>query len=96
MYHSTATLTPNASILLAGSNPNDDFETRKYPTEYRLEWLSPPYMEHTRPTYTGLPATFDYNQTITLDVDLDEGAQNVSVVIMDFGVRHFVFKTIII
>ncbi|KAK7449237.1 hypothetical protein VKT23_013382 [Stygiomarasmius scandens] len=85
MYHSTATLTPNASILIAGSNPNDDVETRKYQTEYRLEWLSPPYMEHTRPTYTGLPATFDYNQTITLDVDLDEGAQNVSVVIMDFG-----------
>ncbi|THV03743.1 hypothetical protein K435DRAFT_817163 [Dendrothele bispora CBS 962.96] len=85
MYHSTATLTPNASILLAGSNPNTDVETRRYHTEYRLEWLSPPYMEHTRPTYTGLPVTFDYNSTVTLDVDIDRDAQNVSVVIMDFG-----------
>ncbi|THU86045.1 hypothetical protein K435DRAFT_684472 [Dendrothele bispora CBS 962.96] len=42
-------------------------------------------MEHTRPTYTGLPATFDYNSTITLNVDIDQAAQNVSVVIMDFG-----------
>ncbi|KAK7449238.1 hypothetical protein VKT23_013383 [Stygiomarasmius scandens] len=85
MYHSTAILTPNASILLAGSNPNVDVETHEFPTEYRLEWLSPPYMQHTRPTYTGLPATFDYNSEITLDINLPEGAQSVSAVIMDFG-----------
>ncbi|KAF5372601.1 hypothetical protein D9758_005220 [Tetrapyrgos nigripes] len=101
MYHSTASLTPNGTILLAGSNPNADVETGGlYPTEYsadgekedevyhdlaRLEWLSPPYMEKPRPTYTGLPKTFDYNAKITLDVDLPVGAENVSVVIMDFG-----------
>ncbi|KAF5360172.1 hypothetical protein D9758_011318 [Tetrapyrgos nigripes] len=50
----------------------------------RLEWLSPPYMEKPRPTYTGLPKTFDYNAKITLDVDLPTGAENVSA-IMDFG-----------
>ncbi|THU96596.1 hypothetical protein K435DRAFT_839024 [Dendrothele bispora CBS 962.96] len=85
MYHSTATLTPNASILLAGSNPNTDVETHVFPTEYRLEWLSPPYMQHIRPTFTGLPSTFDYNSQITLDVDIPEGGENVSAVIMDFG-----------
>ncbi|KAF5372597.1 hypothetical protein D9758_005225 [Tetrapyrgos nigripes] len=85
LYHSTSSLTPNGSILLAGSNPNNDVETHLYPTEYRLEWLSPPYMEKPRPTYTGLPKTFDYNSKITLDVDLPPGAENVSVVIMDLG-----------
>ena len=35
LYHSTATLTPNGSVLVAGSNPNDNVQTRKYPTEYR-------------------------------------------------------------
>ncbi|KAK7440787.1 hypothetical protein VKT23_016864 [Stygiomarasmius scandens] len=86
MYHSTATLTPNASILIAGSNPNDDIQLNNtFPTEYRLEWLSPPYMDYTRPTYTNLPATLNYNETITLQVDIAEGAQNVSVVIMDLG-----------
>ncbi|KAF5372599.1 hypothetical protein D9758_005226 [Tetrapyrgos nigripes] len=85
MYHSTSSLTPNGTILLAGSNPNVDVETHLYPTEYRLEWLSPPYMEKPRPTYTSLPKTFDYNSKITLDVDLPPGAENVSVIIMDFG-----------
>jgi len=79
MYHSTATLTPNASILIAGSNPNDDIQLNNtFPTEYRLEWLSPPYMDYTRPTYTNLPATLNYNETITLQVDIAEGAQNIS------------------
>ncbi|KAF5372603.1 hypothetical protein D9758_005222 [Tetrapyrgos nigripes] len=85
LYHSTSSLTPNGTVLLAGSNPNGDVETRLYPTEYRLEWLSPPYMEKPRPTYTGLPKTLDYNAKITFDVDLPTGAENVSVVIMDFG-----------
>ncbi|THU84473.1 hypothetical protein K435DRAFT_687429 [Dendrothele bispora CBS 962.96] len=87
MYHSTATLTPNASILLAGSNPNTDVGTHDsaFPTEYRLEWLSPPYMQHIRPTFTGLPGTFDYNSQVTLGVDIPEGGKNVSAVIMDFG-----------
>jgi hypothetical protein len=30
-----------------------------------------------RPSYTGLPATFDFKSKITLDVDLPEGAKDV-------------------
>ncbi|THU91870.1 hypothetical protein K435DRAFT_673233 [Dendrothele bispora CBS 962.96] len=71
MYHSTSSLTPNGSVLLAGSNPNSDFNpTAKYPTEYRFEIYSPPYMFQPRPTYTGLPATVDYNSQFKLSVDL--------------------------
>ncbi|KAF7370204.1 Copper radical oxidase [Mycena sanguinolenta] len=85
MYHSTASLTPNGSIMLAGSNPNADVSTIKYATEYRLEFLSPPYMAVERPSYTGLPATFDFKSRITLDVQLPEGTNDVKVALMDFG-----------
>ncbi|KAJ7307786.1 glyoxal oxidase N-terminus-domain-containing protein [Mycena albidolilacea] len=85
IYHSTASLTPNGTIMLAGSNPNADVSTIKYATEYRLEFLSPPYMTVERPSYTGLPATFDFKSKITLDVDLPEGAKDVKVALMDLG-----------
>ncbi|THU91855.1 hypothetical protein K435DRAFT_673254 [Dendrothele bispora CBS 962.96] len=71
MYHSTSSLTPNGSVLLAGSNPNSNFTTdQKFSTEYRYEFYSPPYMFQPRPTYTGLPATVDYNSQFQLSVDL--------------------------
>ncbi|KAF9018244.1 copper radical oxidase [Hymenopellis radicata] len=86
MYHSTATLIPDGTIMLAGSNPNVDVDTTvRFPTEYRMEFLSPPYMSRPRPTYTELPATVDYTQTFTLSVSLPDTASNVSVALMDPG-----------
>ncbi len=89
-------------IPLAGSNPNNDVTTTKYPTEYRysccinsmhstadhsfytrLEFYSPPYMSKPRPTYTGLPATVNYNAEFTLTVDLPPSATNVSGALLD-------------
>ena len=40
--HSVAMLVPSGKIMIANSNPNKDFSTNKYPTEYRVESLSPP------------------------------------------------------
>ncbi|KAF9028798.1 copper radical oxidase [Hymenopellis radicata] len=85
MYHSTATLIPDGTVMMAGSNPNTDVTTVKYPTEYRMEFLSPPYMSRPRPTYTELPATVDYTQVFTLSVSLPSTASNVSVALMDPG-----------
>ncbi|KAF8907539.1 glyoxal oxidase N-terminus-domain-containing protein [Mucidula mucida] len=85
IYHSTASLTPNGTIMLAGSNPNDDMSTTKYPTEYRMEFYSPPYLSRPRPTYTGLPATVNYAQVFTLAVTLPSTATDVSVSLMDLG-----------
>ncbi|KAJ7230312.1 glyoxal oxidase N-terminus-domain-containing protein [Mycena pura] len=85
LYHSTATLTPNGTVMLAGSNPNDDVTTVKYPTEYRLEFYSPPYMNVARPSYTGLPATINYNAAFTLTVTLPASTTNVTVALMDLG-----------
>ncbi|KAJ6536897.1 glyoxal oxidase N-terminus-domain-containing protein [Mycena capillaripes] len=86
MYHSTATLTPNGTVMLAGSNPNTDFNaTAKYPSEYRLEFYSPPYMHVERPSYTGLPATINYDSTFTLSVTLPANTVSVTVALMDLG-----------
>jgi len=45
---------------------------------FRLEFYSPPYMIHPRPTYTGLPSTVDYNAKFQLKVDLPVGVKSIS------------------
>ncbi|KAF7299175.1 CAP10 domain-containing protein [Mycena indigotica] len=62
LYHSTAILLPDASVLVAGSNPNVDVNlTTVYPTEYRAEIFYPPYFSATtRPVPTGIPSTISY------------------------------------
>ncbi|KAG7095570.1 hypothetical protein E1B28_006303 [Marasmius oreades] len=85
MYHSTASLTPNGSVMLAGSNPNTDFTTTTFQTEYRVEFYSPPYLSQPRPTYTGLPATVDFGSSFKLSVSLPSGVNTVSVVAIDLG-----------
>ncbi|PPQ67459.1 hypothetical protein CVT24_011516 [Panaeolus cyanescens] len=49
LYHSVASLTPSGNIMIAGSNPNLDRSEVQYGTEYRVEWLDPPYMQQSRP-----------------------------------------------
>jgi len=85
MYHSTATLVPDGRIMIAGSNPNGDVTTTRYETEYRVEWLSPPYMAMPRPTYSELPATIRYGRTFNLRVNLPAGTTSVTVSLMDLG-----------
>ncbi|KAH9989092.1 copper radical oxidase [Russula compacta] len=55
LYHSTATLTPNGAVMIAGSNPNFDRSEVAYGTEYRVEWLHPPYMNRKRPAIVEAP-----------------------------------------
>ena len=35
------TLLPDGRVMIAGSNPNAEVETRKYKTEYQVEYISP-------------------------------------------------------
>jgi hypothetical protein len=62
MYHSTALLLPDASIMIAGSNPNADANvSTKYPTTYIAEYLYPSYFSaSTRPVPQGIPKTLSY------------------------------------
>jgi Domain of unknown function (DUF1929) len=61
MYHSTATLLPDGSVLIAGSNPHADYNmTTKYTTEYRVERFYPLYYNKRRPEPKGLPTSLSY------------------------------------
>jgi hypothetical protein len=77
MYHSVASLTPNGTIMLAGSNPNTQVSTIKFATEYRVEWLTPSYLNGPRPSYTALPSTIGFGTTFTLQVTLPSSATSV-------------------
>nr|CAG8539011.1 1514_t:CDS:2 [Entrophospora candida] len=45
VYHSVASLLPDSTIFVAGSNPNPSYcDTCEYPTEYRVEIFTPPYL----------------------------------------------------
>ncbi|KAF8936845.1 hypothetical protein BGZ58_003613 [Dissophora ornata] len=47
MYHSVAFMLPDASLLVAGSNPNGKpvaYGDGPFPTEFRVEKFSPPYL----------------------------------------------------
>ncbi|KAF4610267.1 hypothetical protein D9613_010531 [Agrocybe pediades] len=62
LYHSSAILLPDASVLIAGSNPNVDVNlTTVFPTTYKAEIFYPPYFNaKTRPAPTGIPKTLSY------------------------------------
>ncbi|KAJ7272065.1 copper radical oxidase [Mycena haematopus] len=94
MYHSVATLVPDGRLMIAGSNPNLDRSAVKYGTEYRVEWLSPPYMSKRRPQLKKVPKQLDFGRTIVLSVQLQPQVldkPDVKVALMDFGyVTHAV------
>lgn len=70
LYHSVATVVPSGSVMIAGSNPNLDRSEIKYGTEYRVEWLDPPYMSMDRPTLDNVPEKIGYEQTVQFNVKL--------------------------
>ncbi|KAH9973673.1 glyoxal oxidase [Lactifluus volemus] len=62
MYHSSALLLPDGSVMVAGSNPNIDVNlTTTYPTTYTAEYFYPPYFSApTRPSPENMPQTLSY------------------------------------
>lgn len=63
MYHSTATILPDGSVFVTGSNPNADYNVGskiKYPTEYRVERFYPLYYSKRRPEPSGLLSELGY------------------------------------
>ncbi|KAF8634046.1 hypothetical protein AX17_004310 [Amanita inopinata Kibby_2008] len=62
LYHSSAMLLTDGSVLIAGSNPNVDVNlTAIFPTTYKAEIFYPPYFKATtRPVVTGAPNSISY------------------------------------
>ncbi|KAJ3558500.1 hypothetical protein NM688_g890 [Phlebia brevispora] len=79
LYHSIATLTPSGDVMIAGSNPNLDRSEVKYGTEYRVEWLSPPYMAGDRPSIVSAPKKIEFGTTAQLQIQLPASLQNANV-----------------
>ncbi|KAJ6473167.1 glyoxal oxidase precursor [Mycena sanguinolenta] len=98
MYHSTATLTPSGNILLAGSNPNPSLnETVKFSTEFRVQYLNPPYTSLLRPALFGVPSKIAFDSTFTVGVTLPEQVFGVlpavKVALMDLGFSTHAFHS---
>lgn len=89
MYHSTAILLADASVLICGSNPNKDFTTAQWRTRTDCERWYPWYYNETRPTYTGAPSSLSYGGNpfdITVSNLADEATvQSLKVVIIRGG-----------
>lgn len=86
LYHSVATLTPKGDIMIAGSNPNFDRSEAKYVTEYRVERLSPPYMQLDRPGIEEASGAVELGETFTVRLsEAVRDGQEVKVALMDFG-----------
>src|SRR6266404_8401141 len=62
LYHSSAILLPDGSVMVAGSNPNVDVNTSTvYSTTYTAEYFYPPYFSaKMRPVPQGIPSTLSY------------------------------------
>ncbi|KAF8312538.1 DUF1929-domain-containing protein [Clavulina sp. PMI_390] len=94
LYHSSAILLPDASVMIAGSNPNVDYNASTiYATEYRAEKFYPWYWGSTKPTPSGVPSTLTYGGSsfdITFDKssysgDANTAAANSTVVVIRTG-----------
>ncbi|KAJ3989189.1 copper radical oxidase [Lentinula detonsa] len=91
MYHSVATLTPDGSVMIAGSNPNLDRSEIEYGTEYRVEWLSPPYMHGARPEIRKHQGSVGFGETSSLEVNRLKSGSDLKLALMDLGfVTHAV------
>ncbi|KIY50225.1 DUF1929-domain-containing protein [Fistulina hepatica ATCC 64428] len=95
LYHSSAILLPDASVLIAGSNPNVDVNlTTYFPTQYKAEIFYPSYFSaSTRPVPTGVPQNLTYGGHY-FDIDIpgssysgssDDAAENSTVVLIRPG-----------
>jgi hypothetical protein len=60
MYHSTAILLPDSSILISGSNPNADFTNEQWRSRTDVEKWFPWYYNEQRPVLDSPPTTLSY------------------------------------
>ncbi|KAF5352218.1 hypothetical protein D9758_009233 [Tetrapyrgos nigripes] len=96
MYHSSVSLLPGGNIFIAGSNPGGGIRLDDpFPSEFRVEYLNPPYMTVPRPSFSNLPEKVGFNQKITLDVEIPEGLNTsfIKVSLLDLGYSSHAFHS---
>ncbi|KAI1317399.1 hypothetical protein EDD11_008463 [Mortierella claussenii] len=95
MYHSVAMLLPDATVFVAGSNENSEVRLQDvpFPTEYRIESFTPPYLttDLARPEIlTKVPEKVTYAQKVQVTVDVKDTAKYAPEVTFMLGHRGFV------
>ncbi|WVQ64379.1 uncharacterized protein L199_002544 [Kwoniella botswanensis] len=60
MYHSSAILLPDSSVLISGSNPNKDVTFEQWSTSYEVEQWYPLWYNEERPVPSGFPTSLSY------------------------------------
>ena len=60
MYHSTAILLSDGSVLISGSNPNPDVTMSLWPTKYSVEKWYPSWYNEPRPVVSAFPESLSY------------------------------------
>jgi len=75
MYHSEATLLPDARVLVSGSDPNPYDSVRKFPEELRIEVYILPYLNKglTQPVVTIPNTDWAYGGQYQINVQLFHG-----------------------
>ncbi|KAF5381240.1 hypothetical protein D9757_007856 [Collybiopsis confluens] len=98
LYHSGVTLTPSGNIFLAGSNPHGGVVTNGseiFNTDFRVQFLNPPYMSVQRPTLKGIPEKVAFNDKVTFEIDIPKGLDtgDIKVALMDLGFSSHAFHS---
>lgn len=73
VYHSSINLTPQGNFLIAGSNPNMNTTVGpgiKFPSEFRVQTLDPPFMFVDRPKIGATPKKLAFNKKVTVPISL--------------------------
>ncbi|KDR73335.1 hypothetical protein GALMADRAFT_142447 [Galerina marginata CBS 339.88] len=96
LYHSSATLTPSGNIMIAGSNPNTLVDnTTTFHTEFRVEFLNPPFMSGARPQLIKVPPKMAFNDQFQIEVSIPKNlkASSVQLAFMDLGFSSHAFHS---
>lgn len=96
MYHSTANMLADGSVLVAGSNTHQFYTyTGPFPTELRVEAFSPDYLSArnnaVRPRITQYPRVMKYQQAydVTFVVNTRRGVVAVNLLSAPFATHNF-------
>ncbi|KAG9319394.1 hypothetical protein KVV02_005394 [Mortierella alpina] len=95
MYHSVAMLLPDGTVFVAGSNENSEvrLEGVPYPTEYRVEIFTPPYLttDLARPEIVSkIPEKATYAQKVAVTIDVKDKSKYEPEITFMLGHKGFV------
>ncbi|KAI0080794.1 glyoxal oxidase precursor [Panus rudis PR-1116 ss-1] len=100
VYHSSITLTPQGNFLIAGSNPNGNTTVGpgiKFPSEFRVQTLDPPFMFVDRPKILSAPAKIPFGKKVTVPVSIPASLRRpgakLQVCLMDLGFSSHAFHS---